>query len=55
MTTYWLLGENCPDADEFEDPKIHTNDLIGLFDNLEEMSSPLKVTVYISDHDSDTA
>ena len=48
MTTYWLLGENCPVGDEFEDPEIQT-------DNLEEMSFLTKVTFCVSDHDSDAA
>ena len=55
MTTYWLLGEKCPDGDEFNDPEIQTDKLIGLVDNLEEMSLPTKVTFHVSDHDCDAA
>ena len=53
MTTYWLLGENCPVGDEFVDPK--TDNLTGSIDNLEEMSFLTKVTFCVSDHDSDAA
>ena len=52
---YLLLGEKCPDGDEFEDPEILTDKLIGLVDNLEEMSLPTKVTFHVSDHDCDAA
>ena len=51
MTTYWLLGEKCPDGDEFNE--IQTDKLIGLVDNLEEISFPTKVTFHVSDHDCD--
>ena len=53
VTTYWLLGENCPVGDEFEDPE--TDNLTGLIDNLEEMTFLTKVTFCVSDHDIDAA
>ena len=55
MTTYWLLGENCPIVDEFDDPEIQTDNLTGLNENLEEMSFLTKVTFHVSDDDSDAA
>ena len=53
MTTYWLLGEKCPNSDMMNDPEIPTDKLIGLIGNFEEISLTTKVTFHVSDHDFD--
>ena len=63
MTTYWLLGENREDKSEICDKDdeyrggvdIHTVNHDEGIDDIDEVTSPTRVTFHVSDHDSDTA
>ena len=62
VVTFWLLGENCPDAAEgYGDgdgngDESECSDQVAsgsVLDNLAEMSFPTKVTFCVSDHDEE--